>query len=141
MKKSVYILALLVFSVAATAMMTPKKMFNFNIGQTDEWVAPKSADNNKNPFSGNEEAAKFGKKLYKQNCAICHGNKGMGDGLAGMSLKPKPTNLTTENFNKQSDGAIFWKLTEGNSPMPSYKKTFTEKQRWQVVTYLREIKK
>ncbi|MCF6184456.1 MAG: cytochrome c [Bacteroidales bacterium] len=140
MKNLAYLFMLTVFIVAVTAMVSPKKMLNLRIIQKG-WVAPKSADNNKNPFSGNEEAVKIGKKLYKQNCAICHGNKGVGDGLAGMSLKPKPSNLTTAEFNKQTDGAIFWKLTEGKSPMPSYKTTFSEKQRWQIVNYLRSIKK
>ncbi len=140
MKKSAYLFMLMVFVVAATAMIPPKKMLNLRTNQAG-WVAPKSADNLKNPLSGNIEATKAGKKLYKQNCAICHGNKGIGDGLAGMSLKPKPANLATTAFNKQTDGAIFWKLTEGKSPMPSYKTTFTEKQRWQMVNYLRSIKK
>ncbi len=140
MKKSAYLFMLVVFVVAATAMIPPKKMLNLRINQTG-WVAPKSADNLKNPYEGSSDAIKAGKKLYKQNCAICHGNKGFGDGLAGMSLKPKPSNLTTATFNKQTDGAIFWKLTEGKSPMPSYKTTFSEKQRWQVVNYLKSIKK
>ena len=141
MKKSVYIFAFIALAIVSTAMMRPKKMLNLKVVQTGDWVAPKSADANKNPFAGNEDAVKLGKKLYKQNCAICHGNKGLGDGIAGMSLKPKPTNLTTAKFNKQTDGAIFWKLTEGKSPMPSYKNTLSEKQRWQLVTYMRTIKK
>jgi len=41
----------------------------------------------------------------------------------------------------QSDGAIYWKITNGNPPMASYKETLTEEQRWQLVNYIRELKR
>jgi mono/diheme cytochrome c family protein len=100
------------------------------------WVAPKSADSLKNPFVNNEDAIKKGKKLYAQNCTICHGTKGKGDGMAGAALKPKPANFTLERIQSQSDGAIFWKMTEGRSPMAAYKGMLSEEQRWQIVTYI-----
>lgn len=34
-----------------------------------------------------------GKKLYAQNCAMCHGDKGYGDGIAGKKLEPAPSNF------------------------------------------------
>ncbi len=106
-----------------------------------DWVAPKSADNIKNPLAGDANAAKAGKKLFNQMCAVCHGNKGRGDGMAGVNLKPRPTNLTTSKVQSQTDGAIFWKITEGRAPMASYKKAFTENQRWQLVNYIRQLAK
>lgn len=105
-----------------------------------DWVAPKSADNLKNPLTGNLNATNEGKKMFKQMCSICHGDKGKGDGMAGMTLKPRPSNFTTKKVQDQSDGAIFWKLTEGRAPMASYKKTLTETQRWQLVNYIRQLK-
>ena len=53
-----------------------------------KWVAPASADKLENPLKGDEAATSKGKKIYKQMCAICHGMKGKGDGLAGSALKP-----------------------------------------------------
>jgi mono/diheme cytochrome c family protein len=105
------------------------------------WVAPSSANELKNPFANNEDALKKGKKLYAQNCAICHGDKGKGDGIAGAALKPKPANFTLESIQSQSDGAIFWKLTAGRSPMAAYKEILSEEQRWQLITYIRTLKK
>ncbi|MEQ9220265.1 MAG: cytochrome c [Cyclobacteriaceae bacterium] len=105
-----------------------------------EWKAPPEADKLKNPLIGQELAIKEGKKLFATYCAICHGAKGRGDGAAGAALNPKPTNLTTATFHAQSDGAIFWKITEGRAPMASYKATLSEEKRWQLISYLRTLK-
>ena len=107
----------------------------------DKWKAPPEADKLKNPVAGQEEAIKGGKKIFATMCAICHGEKGKGDGVAGAALNPKPTNLTNSEFHAQSDGAIYWKITEGRAPMASYKATLSDEKRWQLVTYLRTLKK
>ena len=74
-------------------------------------------------------------------CAICHGNYGKGDGMAGSSLTPRPTNFTISKVQAQSDGALYWKLTEGRAPMASYKTILKKEQRWQLVNYIRTFKK
>jgi mono/diheme cytochrome c family protein len=134
MKRGFIPLALICIFLLAIAM----KSDNDGI---EKWVAPRSADNLENPFKGNEAATKSGKKLYKQFCAICHGDKGKGDGMAGLSLMPKPANFTSEAIQVQSDGALFWKLTEGRAPMASYRETLKEDQRWELVNYMRTFKK
>jgi len=113
---------------------------SFQAGGTD-WKAPSFADKLKNPFTGDEKATKDGKSLYTINCASCHGNKGAGDGPASLPLNPKPKNLTSEVVQTQSDGAIFWKMTTGKGAMVSWKNTLTEKQRWSLVNYIRQLKK
>ncbi len=104
-----------------------------------KWTAPKSADKLKNPFAKDVKATKRGEATYTQFCAICHGKKGKGDGIAGAALKPRPANLTSKEVQEQSDGAIFWKLTNGNPPMAAYKEALTEKQRWELVNYIRKL--
>lgn len=105
------------------------------------WKAPKSADATVNPLSGDDAATKKGKKVFQQMCVICHGAKGKGDGVAGAALKPKPANFTSTAIQAESDGAIFWKLTEGKAPMAGYKDMLTETQRWELVNYIRTFKK
>jgi mono/diheme cytochrome c family protein len=105
------------------------------------WVAPESANAVKNPFANNADAVKKGKKLYTQLCSICHGDKGKGDGMAGAALKPSPANFTSEKIQAESDGALFWKMTEGRAPMAAYKDILKEDERWQLVTYIRTLKK
>lgn len=115
--------------------------FDLNTSQQTPWRAPAEADNLTNPVKGDSDAALAGKKLFDNMCAICHGNKGKGDGMAGMSLKPRPTNLSLQAIQSQSDGAIYWKITEGRAPMATYKQALNDEQRWQLVNYIRQLKK
>jgi mono/diheme cytochrome c family protein len=111
------------------------------IQQKTEWVAPASADTIKNPLKGHADAIPAGKKIYTTYCVVCHGDKGRGDGVAASGLNPKPADHSGAKFQKQSDGAIFWKLTNGRPPMASYSKTLTVTQRWQVIEYMRTLAK
>ncbi len=122
----------LVFIVGSASMV---------VAQSKDWVAPKDADTINNPFAGNADATKAGKKKFVQLCAICHGDRGKGDGIAGAALQPKAANFTLVKIQDQTDGALFWKLTEGRAPMASYKDLLTEDERWQLVNYIRTFKK
>jgi mono/diheme cytochrome c family protein len=107
--------------------------------QASDWIAPKSADALKNPFKGDAQAAEQGKMFFTTICFVCHGNQGKGDGINAASLERKPANLTSRAVQRQSDGALFWKISEGNPPMLSFKDALSEEQRWQVVNYIREL--
>lgn len=104
------------------------------------WFVPKEADAVVNPLKGNPQATKAGAAIFAQQCVICHGEKGKGDGLAASGLDPKPANLTSEKVQNMTDGAMFWKISNGRAPMPSFKAILNDQQRWQAVNYLRELK-
>ncbi|MEE4345409.1 MAG: c-type cytochrome [Paracoccaceae bacterium] len=42
-----------------------------------------------------------GEILFEQNCAICHGNTGRGDGMLAKSLTPPPPDLTRITFRER----------------------------------------
>jgi mono/diheme cytochrome c family protein len=56
--------------------------------------------------------------------------------------RPPPASLAVamrDGTNGMTDGEIFWKITEGRRPMPSFKKELTDEQRWQLVNFLRRL--
>ncbi|TSA34865.1 MAG: cytochrome c [Porphyromonadaceae bacterium] len=111
--------------------------------QSKEWTAPATANMMKNSVASNVQSIAAGKVIYTKNCYDCHGKKGKGDGPKSGDLDKSPKDFTKEQFQKQTDGSLFWKITEGRKPMASFKKDLSEEQRWQVINYVRtlEIKK
>jgi len=116
-------------------------IFARSFAQKPPWVAPKDADNVKNPEPSTAAALAATKTLYIANCGPCHGEKGKGDGAAASGLNPKPADHTSAAVQGQTDGAIFWKMSEGRAPMPAYKKIFSDQQRWQLVNFIRTLAK
>lgn len=112
----------------------------FNSQAQEKWMAPASADKMVNPLKGDASATASGKRTYRMLCVICHGAKGKGDGMGGAGLTPKPTDFTDTDVQAQTDGALFWKLTEGRAPMASYKTALPEKKRWELINYIRTLK-
>jgi mono/diheme cytochrome c family protein len=106
------------------------------------WVAPDAAKQVKNPIPVNPESLAAGAQLYHENCAPCHGDTGKGDGDTGKILKKKPANFTDEKvMGEETDGSLFWKMGEGRGPMPSWKDELSDKERWQLVIYIRKLTK
>ncbi len=112
-----------------------------SFAQTHPWITPKLAQNVKNPIAPSASALADGKALYATNCSPCHGDKGKGNGPAAQALTPKPADHTSATVQNESDGSLFWKLTEGRSPMPSYKAALSDKQRWELIGYIRTLAK
>ena len=108
-------------------------------GAPTEWVAPARAAKKKNPIAADALSLEKGKVIYAKECVSCHGDTGKGDGSAVKDLEKKPNDLTLAKTCDQSDGALFWKITEGNKPMASYDKTLSEEDRWHVINYLRTL--
>jgi len=105
--------------------------------QEEEWKAPPRAARKKNPIPADDKSIAAGKTVYNAQCLSCHGKAGKGDGPAAKDINPKPHDLGDAKVGAQSDGALFWKLTEGRKPMPSFEKLTTEDERWHVINYLR----
>lgn len=103
--------------------------------QDAKWQAPAEAASRANPLAGRPETAAGGQKLFRRNCVECHGAD--GSGLA----KKHAADLKLSSVQQQSDGVLFWKITNGNPDrgMPSFSK-LPELQRWQLVLFLRTLK-
>ncbi len=104
------------------------------------WVAPAEAREVNNPVPVNPKTLAAGEQLFHENCAPCHGDTGKGDGDTGKIIKKKPANFTDPKLmSLETDGSLFWKMGEGRGPMPSWKDELSEKERWQLVNYIRKL--
>ena len=122
--------AILGLAIGTTALCQ-----NPDYQQDAKWQAPSDAAGRPNPLANRPETGAGGQKLFRRNCVECHGPD--GSGLA----KKHAADLQLRLVQQQSDGVLFWKITNGNPDrgMPSFSK-LPELQRWQLVLYLRTLK-
>ena len=106
-----------------------------------KWNVPDSAAKVKNPVAASAENIETGKQLFLKNCKSCHGLKGKGDGPKAANLDVECGDFTSDAFKKESDGAIFWKTTEGRDPMPTFKNKISDSDRWTIINYIRTLGK
>ena len=104
------------------------------------WIVPEAAKQVPNPLKPSQANLPMAHQLYDDKCAECHGDSGKGDGSQAKMYNPRPQDFTdAARMNSISDGELFYKITEGHRPMPSFKKRFTDEQRWQLVLLLRSF--
>jgi mono/diheme cytochrome c family protein len=126
--------------VTGTFAMVIALLFAFvPFPQKKERIVPPDAAKEKNPIKINASSLSAGKNIYNLKCVACHGIKGKGDGPKSGEFDEKPQDFTDANFRKQSDGALCWKITLGNTTMPCFKHQMTKEQRWQVIAYIRTL--
>ncbi|EJK98868.1 cytochrome c/iron permease family protein [Pseudomonas fluorescens Q2-87] len=80
-----------------------------------------------------------GAPLYAQNCSVCHGANGAGDGPAGVGLEPPPSNLRDgRRLDHLSLYAIYNTLGMGieGTDMPAFADQLDDRQRWDLAIYI-----
>jgi len=104
------------------------------------WVAPASEKEKQNPLPNDKKVIEQGQKIAKVNCVSCHGAGGKGDGAAAVALNPKPADWTSARVQDETDGELFWKVSNGRGAMPPWKH-LPENDRWALIRYIRSLKK
>lgn len=113
-----------------------------NYADQKPWPVPDNYKNMKNPVAANAESIAEGKTLYGTHCKSCHGAKGLGDGSKAAQLKTEPGDFSVVGFQSQTDGALFYKTSEGRDDMPGFKKKLPDvDERWSIVNFMRTLKK
>jgi len=129
--------------ITAALIVATATSFSFSTFSGGEpWVVPPKYLNMVNPVKSDPKTIATGKKLYIKNCEECHGKKGIGDGSKGADLKVTPKDLTASVTQSQSDGSLFYKISEGRGEMPKFKKDITDPEDiWSIVNYIRTLRK
>ena len=91
----------------------------------------------RNPTPPSDSSLANGRKYFQINCAVCHGDRAMGDGPATKFGMPG-INLTTDLTKGRSDGYIFGMIRNGRGLMPPYNR-IEEMDRWDVINYVRAL--
>lgn len=96
------------------------------------WTAPSEDAARLNPLATRPDAAAGGRKVFRHRCAACHGAEGRGT--------PKGPDLSGQDVQARTDGALFWKISHGNTRtgMPAFS-LLPEPQRWQLVLHIRAM--
>jgi mono/diheme cytochrome c family protein len=103
-----------------------------------DWSAPQQARQMPNPVPATPQTIAAGMSVYMDRCQNCHGEYGNGKGSRADKLSVQPSDFTDSHaMISQTDGELFWKISEGHKPMPSFKKKLSEEERWQVVDFIR----
>jgi mono/diheme cytochrome c family protein len=94
-----------------------------------------------NPIAYDEESVTAGAELFFQTCVVCHGPEGRGDGPGAAGLEPKPASLIADHVQANSDGALFYTISNGrpNTAMVAWAATYSETERWYLVNYIRSL--
>ena len=90
-----------------------------------------------NPVQATDTSIANGRKYYQINCAVCHGDRGMGDGPATRFGMPG-ISIVTDMTKSRTDGYVFGMIRNGRGLMPPYNR-IEEPDRWDVVNYVRGL--
>ena len=82
----------------------------------------------------------IGKSLYAKHCKSCHGKEGYGDGPKANEQEGELGDFSSEEYQSQTDGELFYKTTFGRDDMPEYtKKMPDDEDRWLIVNHMRTL--
>jgi mono/diheme cytochrome c family protein len=101
-----------------------------------DWVVPEEAKAKVCPYQFTPDSVKKGEAIFIKNCQSCHGYPGKNN---VAKITPVPEDPSTEKFQKQTDGEMFYRITTGKAPMPEFRNILQENDRWNVIAFLRSF--
>jgi len=99
-----------------------------------EWIVPPENGARLSTFAFTDSTRKAGGDLFNLNCKSCHGDPGKNN---AVKLVPPPPDPVSEQMQKNTDGAFFYKVAVGRGLMPSFKNTLSATDIWKIISYLR----
>lgn len=93
------------------------------------------------PVPADSVSLQRGQVLFNIDCALCHGQDGTGTGPLSTKFEPKPADLTSDAVQGLTAAEIFTVITQGQGIMPSLAENLDVAGRWDVVNYVRSLKR
>lgn len=111
-------------------------------GMLDRWAertAPKTA----NPVQATDANMIDGVKLYKEDCAVCHGSPQNPIAEIGVGLYPRAPQFMKHPPDDMSEGMIFQITKRGvaRTGMPAWSKNMNDTDIWKITTFLKNMEK
>ena len=100
-------------------------------------LAPKQP----NPVAATDENLIAGIRLYKQNCAVCHGGADTNPSNIARGLYQRPPRFAKHGVEEDPAGETFWKVDHGIrlTGMPAFSPTLSPTQVWQITAFLQQM--
>lgn len=129
---------------------TPNGSVPYYYADTEEERARATKEITQNPFPITKDGLEHGKALYTIYCAVCHGDKGNGQGYLVREADPAkgiiagvypaaPANFLLDTFVHSSVGRFYHGIMKGRNVMGSYSDKLSYKERWEVIHYIRSL--
>ncbi|MDT0557731.1 cytochrome c [Ichthyenterobacterium sp. W332] len=93
-----------------------------------------------NPLDSTQVDAARGKELYDIYCGICHGIKGNGQGKLVQREKILGVPSYDDAGRAITEGSVYHVIYYGKNTMGSYANQLNEEERWQVTSYVMQLK-
>lgn len=95
-----------------------------------------------NPVPADEVSLQRGEILFSLHCAVCHGQAGQGDGSVVLFWRQdarRPADLSEARIAQYPGGSLYRIITQGIGVMPPLRENLTERQRWDVINFVRTL--
>lgn len=123
-----------------TACHSPAVTRDYAKCLAQRWEAPASAKELKSPIPATPKIVAFGKATYEIYCDGCHGPEGDGKGHVAVKFDVPVVNISAPVVQAQTDGELFWKISNGRGAMPAWGTLLPEEDRWRLTLFVRTFK-
>jgi copper transport protein len=121
-------------TTAASLMMIVGAVLVFGVGHTHSVGDPRAG----NPIPPTEPSIERGRMIFEQNCIVCHGPEGRGDGPQAATLRPPPADIRL-HLPLHDDTELFWFIENGvpGTAMPAWGGELSDEDIWNVINFMR----
>lgn len=109
--------------------------------KTDSKI-PAEESQRANTVKPDADSVAQGKRIFNSQCAMCHGATGDGKGDLAEDMKLKLKDYRDpEGLKDQTDGDLFYIMTNGKGQMPDQGDRLSATQKWNLINYIRSLGK